>query len=101
MSRTIQGNFLVDELGVRPNEMAIVITARETVGFLTILLVAATMRFAPARLATVCFVVMGIGYYLYGVATSYVGVLPGVILASAGFHIWSTLNSAFGLAVAK
>lgn len=101
VSRTIQNNFWVDVLKVRPDQMGILITARETPGFLTILIAAITMRFAPARLGSVCFLVMAVGYYAYGLATSFGTILPGVIVASVGFHLWITLSGSFGLAVAK
>lgn len=101
VSRTIQNNFWVDVLKVQPEQMGLLITAREIPGFLTILLAAVTMRVAPARLSGVCFLIMAIGYYAYGMATSFVTILPGVIFASIGFHLWTTLNTSFGLAVAK
>jgi len=101
VSRTIQNNFWVDLLKLQPDQMGVLITARETPGFLTIALAALTMRLAPARLATICFLIMGVGYYAYGLATSFGSILPGVIFASVGFHLWITLNGSFGLAVAK
>ena len=101
VSRTIQNNFWVDVLKLRPDQMGILITARETPGFLTILIAAATMRFAPARLGSVCFLIMAVGYYAYGLATSFATIIPGVLFASIGFHLWITLSGSFGLAVAK
>jgi len=100
VSRSIQNNFWVNLLGLRPDQMGLLITSRETPGFLTILMAAVTMRFAPSRLASVCFLVMAVGYYAYGLAQSFLGLLPGVLIASVGFHLWITLNSSFGLAVA-
>lgn len=101
VSRTIQNNFWVNELGLRPDQMGLLITAREIPGFLTIVMAALTMRFAPARLAGACFFVMAIGYYAYGLASSFGTIVPGVVFASLGFHLWITLNGAFGLAVAR
>jgi predicted MFS family arabinose efflux permease len=101
VSRTIQNNFWVDVLKVRPDQMGLLITIREIPGFLTVLMAAATMRFAPSRLAIACFAIMAVGYYAYGLATSFGTILPGVVFASIGFHLWNTLNGAFGLAVAK
>lgn len=101
VSRTIQNNFWVDILRLRPDQMGLLITAREVPGFLTIVLAALTMRFAPSRLAGVCFLVMAIGYTAYGAATSFGTIVPDVVFASLGFHLWITLNGAFGLAVAK
>jgi len=101
VSRTIQNNFWVNVLGLQPQQMGLLITAREIPGFLTIVLAAATMRFAPARLAGVCFLVMAVGYYAYGTATSFGTIVPPVLFASLGFHLWITLNGSFSLAVAK
>lgn len=101
VSRTVQNNFWVNVLGLRPDQMGLLITARETPGFLTIVLAALSMRFAPARLAGVCFVVMAVGYYAYGLASSFTTIVPGVVFASLGFHLWITLNGAFSLAVAR
>ena len=100
LSRSIQNNFWVDVIGLRPDQMGLLITVRETPGFLTILIAAVTMRVAPSRLASVCFLIMAVGYYAYGLAQSFLGLLPGVLIASVGFHLWITLNSSFGLAVA-
>ena len=101
VSRTIQNNFWVDVLKLRPDQMGILITARETPGFLTILIAAITMRIAPARLGTICFLIMAVGYYAYGMATSFGTIIPGVLFASIGFHLWITLSGSFSLAVAK
>jgi predicted MFS family arabinose efflux permease len=101
VSRTVQNNFWVDVLQLRPDQMGLLITARETPGFLTIVLAAITMRIAPARLASLCFLIMAVGYYAYGLATSFATIVPGVMFASVGFHLWITLNGSFGLAVAK
>ncbi|MGH2457339.1 MAG: MFS transporter [Chloroflexota bacterium] len=101
ISRTIQNNFWVDVLKLRPDQMGILITTREIPGFLTILIAAATMRIAPARLGGICFVIMAVGYYAYGMATSFGTIIPGVLFASVGFHLWITLSGSFGLAVAK
>lgn len=101
VSRTIQNNFWVDILKLRPDQMGLLITLRETPGFLTMAVAAVTMRFVPSRLASLCFIVMAIGYYAYGLATSFGTIIPGVMFASVGFHLWLTLNGSFGLAVAK
>lgn len=101
VSRTIQNNFWVNVLGLRPDQMGLLITAREIPGFLTIALAAATMRLVPSRLAGACFLVMAVGYYAYGLAFSFGTIVPAVVFASLGFHLWITLNSAFGLAVAR
>lgn len=100
ISRTIQNNFWVDILKLRPDQMGLLITARETPGFLTIAMAALTMRIVPSRLATACFVIMAVGYYAYGLATSFLTIIPGVVVASVGFHLWLTLNGSFSLAVA-
>ena len=101
VSRTIQNNFWVDVLKLRPDQMGLLITARETPGFLTIALAAVTMRVAPSRLSSLCFLIMAVGYYAYGLATSFATIVPGVVVASVGFHLWITLNGSFSLAVAK
>jgi hypothetical protein len=62
---------------------------------------AITMRIAPARLGMACFLIMAIGYYAYGLATSFESILPGIVFASVGFHLWITLSGSFSLAVAK
>jgi len=87
LSRTIQNNFWVNVLGLQPQQMGLLITAREVPGFLTIVLAAITMRFAPSALAGVCFLVMAIGYYAYGTATSFGTIVGPDVVASLGSHL--------------
>ncbi|HEV8635684.1 MAG TPA: hypothetical protein VG370_15770, partial [Chloroflexota bacterium] len=101
LSRSVQTNFFVQELGLAPTEMGLLTALRELLGLVAFAMAAATMRFAPSKVAAVCFAVMGIGYAAYGWATSFGSLYPAVMVASAGFHLWIPLQQAFGLSLAK
>jgi hypothetical protein len=101
LSRSVQTNFFVQELGLSPTEMGLLTALRELLGLIAFAMAAATMRFAPPRVAAVCFAVMGVGYAAYGWASSFGSLYPAVMLASAGFHLWIPLQQAFGLSLAK
>jgi Major Facilitator Superfamily len=99
ITRSTQNNFWVEVLKLQPNQVGILIAAREAPGFLMIAIAALTMRLAPARVATASFVLMAVGYVSYGFATSLGTLIPGVVVAYVGFHTWLMLSSAFILAV--
>jgi hypothetical protein len=101
LSRSVQTNFFVQELGLTPTEMGLLTALRELLGLVAFAMAAATMRFAPSKVAAVCFAVMGIGYGAYGWATSFGSLYPAVMVASAGFHLWIPLQQAFGLSLAR
>jgi predicted MFS family arabinose efflux permease len=101
IARAIQSNFFVERLAMRPDEMGLLTTIRELPGLLMVAIAALTMRLVPTRLAAFCLGLMGLGYAAYGLATSFLTVIPGVLIASLGFHTWLTLNNAFALALAR
>ncbi|HEV8634271.1 MAG TPA: MFS transporter [Chloroflexota bacterium] len=101
LSRSVQTNFFVQELGLRADEMGLLTALRELLGLVAFAMAAATMRFAPPKVAAVCFAVMGVGYGAYGWATSFGSLYPAVMVASSGFHLWIPLQQAFGLSLAK
>jgi len=101
LSRSVQTNFFVQEVGVRADQMGLLTAAREVLGLLAFLMAAATMRFAAPRVAALCFVVMAVGYGAYGWVTTFGELVPPVMVASAGFHLWLPLSAAFGLSLAR
>src|SRR5688500_16483967 len=92
LTRSVQTNFYVQELGLTPSQMGTLTALRELLGLVAFVMAAVTMRFAPPRVAALCFAVMGVGYAAYGWATSFSSLYPWVMLASAGFHLWIPLQ---------
>src|SRR5688572_22742127 len=101
LSRSVQTNFFVQELGLTPSQMGTLTALRELLGLVAFAMAAATMRFAPPRVAALCFAIMCVGYAAYGWASSFASLYPWVMLASAGFHLWIPLQQAFGLSLAR
>ena len=101
LSRSVQTNFFVQELGLRADQMGLLTALRELLGLVAFATAAATMRFAPPKVAALCFAVMGVGYGAYGWASSFGSLYPAVMFASAGFHLWIPLQQAFGLSLAR
>jgi hypothetical protein len=101
LSRSVQTNFFVQELGLTPSQMGTLTALRELLGLVAFAMAAATMRFSPPRVAAICFAVMCAGYAAYGWASSFASLYPWVMLASAGFHLWIPLQQAFGLSLAR
>ncbi|TAK20144.1 MAG: MFS transporter [Chloroflexota bacterium] len=101
LSRSVQTNFFVQVIGLRADEMGMLTALRELLGLLGFALAAVTMRFAPPKIAAICFGVMAIGYAAYGWSSSFSTLYPAVMFASAGFHLWIPISEAFGLSLSR
>ena len=61
---TLFNNFIVEQLDIEAHELGYVEALREVPGFLNVLFMALVIRFAPARVASISLMVMGIGIAL-------------------------------------
>lgn len=94
-------NFIREVLHAEPKQLGIVESLREVPGLLTALLAGTLVALAESRIAALGLVVAGIGI----AATGLVGSIPKLVLVSVfwsvGFHVFSTVQSAITLALAK
>ena len=91
-------NFVVERLGIEPHELGGLEALREVPGFLNVLFLAATIRFAPPLVGAVSMGIMGLGIMAYAAADSVVWLAIYSLVASIGFHCWIPLEQAMALA---
>ena len=85
---TTFNNFIVEEIGIRPHQFGVLESIREIPGFLTVALIAVSMRIPAARLAGSLLILTGIGIGAYfGVYTVSSLILVSLVW-SVGFHGW-------------
>ncbi|MEN6372839.1 MAG: MFS transporter [Armatimonadota bacterium] len=94
-------NFIVQVLNLKPGELGIVESIRETPGFLIVFIAALTMRIAEPIVAAGALILFAVGIgAFYGV-----GSLPSLIIWSlvwsVGLHAWMTLQPSMTLALAE
>jgi MFS family permease len=94
-------NFIREVLRAGPKQLGLVESLREVPGLLTALLAGTLVALAESRVAAVGLAIAGIGIAATGVA----GSIPSLILISVfwsiGFHVFSTVQSAITLALAR
>ncbi|MCX6344522.1 MAG: hypothetical protein NT018_05535 [Armatimonadetes bacterium] len=94
-------NFMTEVLKIKPGQLGIVESIRETPGFLCVVLVAILMSIAEPLLASIGMFVLGIGTAAYASVCG----LPSLIIwswvASLGFHVWQALQSSMVLGLAE
>ncbi|MEJ5169648.1 MAG: MFS transporter [Fimbriimonadales bacterium] len=94
-------NFIREVLHAGPKQLGMVESLREVPGLLTALLAGTLVALAESRVAAVGLAIAGIGI----AATGVVRTVPSLVLISVfwsiGFHVFSTVQSAITLALAK
>lgn len=94
-------NFIVQVLNLKPAQLGIVESIRETPGFLIVIVAALTMRVAEPIVAAGALILFAVGIgAFYGVDS-----LPSLIIWSfvwsIGLHAWMTIQPSITLALAK
>lgn len=97
---TLFNNFIVDRLGIEADELGYVEALREVPGFLNVFFIALVIRFAPARVASLSLIVMGLGIAIYSYASTVYLLALFSLVWSLGFHCWIPLEQSMGLAFA-
>lgn len=97
---TLFNNFIVEQLDIEAHELGYVEALREVPGFLNVLFMALVIRFAPARVASLSLMVMGVGIALYAHASTVYLLALFSLIWSLGFHCWIPLEQSMGLAYA-
>lgn len=88
-------NFFEEVLKLRGPEFGYITAIREVGGFFLIFLTAVLYRVTLQWLTAGALILLGIGYVLFGFATSFLAVIPWVVITSFGMH--TVLQTQFSL----
>ncbi len=99
--RGVSTNFYVDIVGLDGKRVLWLTGIREIPGLSLVVIAALISRWPLSRRAAAALLLMGLGYGLYALVYSYTALLAVAILGSIGFHNWTPVQSALGLALAK
>ena len=94
---TLFNNFIVDRLNIEPHQLGSVEALREVPGFLNAFFLALIIRFAPAKIAAIALLVMGVGIAAYSQVSSVFLLAAFSLVWSLGFHCWLPLEQSMGL----
>ena len=92
-------NFYVDILGLSGKQVLWLAGIREIPGLGLVFIAALIIRWPLSRRAGVSLILMGVGYGLYAAVNSYIALIAVAIIGSIGFHNWSPMQSALGMAL--
>ena len=90
-------NFFVDTLGLSGTHVLWLAGLREVPGLLLIFIAALVMHLSLTSRSAVSVLVMGIGYGLYALANSFVGLVVVAVIGSLGFHNWMPLQRSLAM----
>ena len=96
-NQNIVSNFFEDDLGLSGPQFGYITAIREIPGFLLIFFTALFYRLSLPHLTAGAFLLLAIGYGLFGTATSFWTVAPWVIISSMGYHTF--LQTQYALAM--
>jgi predicted MFS family arabinose efflux permease len=99
--RGVSTNFYLDIVGLSGKQVLWLAGIREIPGLSLVAIAALISRWPLSRRASAALLLMGLGYGLYALVNSYAALLAVAILGSIGFHNWTPVQSALGLALAK
>jgi len=97
----VSTNFFVDVLGLSGKQVLWLAGIREIPGLSLVLIAALISHWPLSRRAGAALLLMGVGYGLYALVHSYAALLAVAIVGSLGFHNWTPVQSALGLALSK
>lgn len=97
--RTVFNNFVVEELGIRADQLGWIESVREVPGLLTIVLLMAVAWMAQSLAAGASTIFVAAGLLLYARAQDVNGLLLATVVYSIGFHLFFTLQSAMALSL--
>jgi predicted MFS family arabinose efflux permease len=99
--RGVSTNFYIDVVGLSGKQVLWLTGIREIPGLSLVAIAALISHWPLRRRAAAALLLMGVGYGLYALVNSYAALLAVAILGSLGFHNWTPVQSALGLALAK
>lgn len=93
----IQHNFIVEVLGIEPDELGYVGALREVPGFFNFVFLAVMIALSPPVAAAICLVFMGVGMAAFSQVNTVVMFTVFSVVWSIGFHAWHPLSQSMGL----
>jgi len=96
----LQHNFIVERLGIDPQELGIVEALREVPGFLNFLFLAAMVALSLRISATLSLALIGVGIALYTQIDSVLSFALLSVFWSIGFHAWIPISQTLVLNMA-
>ncbi len=94
-------NFLRDELHARELQLGTLESLREIPGLLAALMAGTLVALAESRVASLGLAICAVGIAGTGFAREYAPLIAITVFWSVGFHLWSSVQSAITLALAK
>jgi len=94
-------NFFREVMRGGPDQLGILESLRETPGLLTAFLAGTLAALAEARLAGMALGLCALGMAATGLAPSYWALVGLSVLWSTGFHLWSSVQAAITLSLAR
>lgn len=94
---TIQHNFIVEVLGIEPDELGYVEALREVPGFFNFVFLAVMIALSPPVAAAICLLFMAVGMTAFSQVNTVVMFTVFSVVWSIGFHAWHPLSQSMGL----
>lgn len=93
-------NFAVQLLHIQPYQQGIVEAARETPGFLLVLVTALTMTVSESLLGSMALLLVSLGMAAYWGVHSFASLIVYSLVWSLGLHVWMTIQPSIVLSLA-
>ncbi len=94
---SLQNNFIVERLGMEPEELGMIEALREVPGFLNFVFLAVMIALTPSRAAAICLVFMGVGIAAFSTVNSLWSFAVFSVVWSIGFHAWVPLSQSMAI----
>lgn len=94
-------NFANDVVRIRPEQLGVLESLRETPGFAMVFVLALAMHIAEPVLGSAALMLMALGFVGYSRTSTYAPLVFYSVVWSIGLHMWMPLQSAMTLALAE
>jgi len=101
MQSSTYNNFLVEEIGVRPEQLGILESIRETPGFLTAFISGLTVKLAQPVLAGISLLLVGLGIGNYVHVYHLLPLIYWSLVWSTGLHSWMAILPSMSLSLSE
>lgn len=98
---SVYNNFIADDIGVKPTQLGVIESIRETPGFLSAFIAAFTMQIPSPILGGAVLLIMGAGIGAFSQVHTVSALTFWAVFWSVGFHCWAPLEPAMVLSLTK